>query len=178
MNQVFLSYKSAPKDRVFADRLRAALEAEHLKVRTEREFVEAGEIWERALLEQLDKVAAVIFLIGPDGRVSEEQRNEATAVFRAEWGKARKIPLIPVITAETDLPPFLREVQAIEVTDLEKGWSEAAQKIKHTLRTAPAEESAPPAGESEQQGRLIEIQRFADSLKEGSNSYSREKLAR
>jgi hypothetical protein len=178
MDQVFLSYKSTPKERSFAGRLRAALADEGIEVFADQEILRAGDSWERTLSDHLDKVAAVVFLIGPEGRVSEEQRDEATAVFRAEWEKPRNIPLIPVITGETDLPPFLRQVHAIEVSDVENGWPEAAKKIKLTLTGAPAAAPTPSSGQNEQQERLLEIRRFADSLKATSESYSRENLAR
>jgi len=182
MNQVFISYKSTPKERALAGRLRSALEDEGIKVWMDK-ALEAGESWEHALQDQLEKTAAIVFLVGPDGRVSEEQRDEATAVFRAEWEKPEKIPLIPVITSETELPPFLKQVPAIEVTDMEKGWSNAAQKIKLSLGTSPSAVAASSStetssGESEQQARLLEIQRFADSLKSASESHPKEKLAR
>ncbi|MBV8630667.1 MAG: toll/interleukin-1 receptor domain-containing protein [Silvibacterium sp.] len=158
-----------------AGRLRTALEEEGMKVWTDRDALQAGENWEGTLSGQLNRMDAVIFLIGPDGRVGEEQRDEATAVFRAEWESPKKIPLIPVVTTYTDLPPFLKEVQAIEVSDVENGWSEAAKKIKQTLGAADSTGSVPASGENEQQTRLLEIQRFADSLKAAD---SREKLAR
>jgi len=176
MKQVFLSYKSTPKERAMADKLRRALEDEGIQVWVDKEAIQAGESWERVLQDQLEKIAAVVFLIGPDGKVSEAQRDEATAIFRAEWENPEKIPLIPVTTGETDLPPFLKQVAAIEVSDIDKGWSEAAKQIKQSLSGAQAAIDAPSSGENEQKARLLEIEQFANSLK--SDFYSKEKLAR
>jgi hypothetical protein len=161
MNPIFISYTA--KGRVYADRLRTALQDEG--VETIDNDLAPGEDFANASRKTLRQAAAIVFLIGPDGQVSEQQRDEATAVFRAEWGKQRKTPLIPVVTGDTELPPFLRQVAAIKVEDIEQGWSGAAQKIKQSLSGAPSAAPLPtPSGESEQKARLLEIRRFADSL--------------
>jgi hypothetical protein len=180
MTQVFISYKSTPKERVFADRLRDALKEQGIEAWVDHESIEAGEQWKNTLEDKLHQAAAVVFLIGPDGQVSEQQREEASVVFRTEWGRQRKTPLIPVVTGNPELPPFLKQVAAIKVEDVREGWSGAAQKIKLSLSgSAPEVASVPaPSGESEQKARLLEIQQFADSLKASSESSAGEKFAR
>jgi len=167
MNPIFLSYTA--KGRSNADRLRTALQENGIETWMDSEIV-PGEHWGTTLQEKLRDASAVVFLIGPDGQVSEQQRNEATAVFRAEWGAQKKTPLIPVVTSEAELPPFLRQVPAIEVKDVEKGWTEAAERIKQSLSGAPVEVAVPSPGESEQKARLLGIWEFADSLSRSSKS--------
>ena len=179
MKPIFVSYTSTSKERANAERLRIAFKEEGIETWVESEFIQSGEQWENALQERLRQTAAVVFLIGPDGLVSEQQRDEATAIFRAQWGTRRKIPLIPVVMGEAELPPFLRQFAAIKIEDIETGWAEVAQKIKHSLSTGPVEVAAPAASsESDQKGRLLEIRQFADSLRVASESSSQEKFVR
>jgi hypothetical protein len=164
MKPVFLSY--ANKGRANAERLRTALKEEGIETFMDNESIQAGEQWQNALQSRIHEASAVLFLIGPDGQVSEEQRNEAAAVFRSEWEAQPKIPLIPVVTGDPELPPFLKQVPAIKVEDPKQGWSEAAQTIKRSLSGAPGIVSTPSsAGENEQKARLLEIREFADSLR-------------
>lgn len=71
----------------------------------------------------------------------------------------------------------MREVAPIKVDDVKPGWSEAAKKIKRSLSGAPHRvvSKPTPTGENEQKARLIEIQQFADFLRE---SPAKEKFAR
>ena len=175
MKPIFISYTS--KGRANADKLRTALREEGIETWMDSEFIQPGEQWGDALQNKLRQAAAVVFLVGPDGQVSEQQRNEATAVFRTEWDTQPGIPLIPVVTGDPELPPFLKQVAAIKVEDIEQGWSEAAQKIKLSLSGAPVAALAPaPSGESEQKARLLEIRRFADSLRSASEPSAQEKF--
>ena len=174
MKPIFISYTS--RGRANAERLRSALKEEGIETWMDVDSIQPGESWEGALKSRLREASAVVFLIGPDGQVSEQQRNEAAAVFRTEWEIQPKIPLIPVVTGDPELPPFLQEVQAIKVDDVKNGWSGAAQRIKQSLSGARAAVSKPPSsGESEQKARLLEIQQFADFLRE---SPAKEKFAR
>lgn len=174
MKPIFLSYTS--RGRTNAAKLRAALKEQGVETWVDNELIQAGERWEDVLQNRVLEASAVVFLIGPDGEVSEQQRNEATMVFRTEWETQPKIPLIPVVTGDPELPPFLRQVAAIKVDDVKDGWSEAAAKIKRSLSSGPAVVSGPPSsGESEQKARLLEIQQFADFLRE---SPAKEKFAR
>ena len=172
MKPIFISYTS--RGRANAERLRSALKDEGIETWVDRDFIEPGESWEIALQSRLRDASAVVFLIGPDGQVSEHQRSEATVVFRSEWEEQPKLPLIPVVIGNPELPPFLREIQAIKVDDVKQAWSEAAKRIKQALSGARAAKP-PSSGESEQKARLLEIQQFADFLRE---SPAKEKFAR
>jgi len=174
MKPIFISYTS--RGRANAERLRSALKDEGIETWVDRDFIEPGESWESALQSRLREASAVVFLIGPDGQVSEQQRSEATVVFRSEWEEQPKLPLIPVVIGNPELPPFLQEIQAIRVDDVRQGWPEAATRIKQALSGARSAVSKPPSsGESEQKARLLEIQQFADFLRE---SPAKEKFAR
>jgi len=127
MKRIFLSYTS--RGRANAEKLRAALREEGLESWADSELIDAGAQWEDVLQSRLRQASAVVFLIGLDGQVSEQQRNEAAAVFRTEWETQPKIPLIPVVTSDPELPPFLREVAAIKVDDVKQGWSKAAKNL-------------------------------------------------
>jgi len=171
---IFISYTS--RGRANAERLRSALKDEGIETWVDSDFIEPGESWENALQSRLREASAVVFLIGPDGQVSEQQRSEATVVFRSEWEEQPKLPLIPVIIGDPELPPFLKQIAPIKVDDIKQGWPEAARKIKRTLNAAPSVVSKPPSsGGSEQKARLLEIQQFADFLRE---SPAKEKFAR
>lgn len=118
--RVFFSYPQA--NRAFATRLAKSLEEQGLELDTLDPETPAVRNGLDRLEKQVLSADAVVLLINSRSKFDELQQRIWQAVLGAAW-KNRKLPIIPVLLRDAELPPFIRsaaagnDVQAIRIHD-------------------------------------------------------------
>ncbi|HAJ59496.1 MAG TPA: type IV secretion protein Rhs [Cyanobacteria bacterium UBA8543] len=112
MTQVFLSY-SEP-DRLIMEKIRNSLRRESITVWTNKTDIQTGEAFEEAIKRGIEQADNLVYLLSPDSLNSSYCQQEL------DYALSLHKRIIPVLMRTTDpmfVPPALRALQYIDLTD-------------------------------------------------------------
>ena len=112
MTQVFLSY--ADKDRKTMEKVRRSLRREGITVWTNLTDIPTGEAFQLAINRGIEQADNLVYLLSPDSINSTYCQQELDLAL--SYNKR----IIPILVRETDpmqVPPLLRDLQYIDLTD-------------------------------------------------------------
>lgn len=142
MSKVFISYRHDDSE-ADAGRLHDTLSAElgRQALYKDVENIAVGKNWKRAVREALADSAAVLFVIGPDWRLSP------AIEFELELALASEVPVVPILVRKADLleltsglPPPLSEIgERRAVTLSHATWSRDSRDLIETLKQVLAD---------------------------------------
>ena len=132
---VFLSYTSA--DEAFAKRIKAALQAQNLRVWLACYEIVAGDQFPSAIELALTASSAVALLISPESLVSGWVKEEYNSAIALSHTKGMTLRLIPVLLRNADLPPFLVSRQWVDFRE-ESNFNKAVEALAAGIRGQPA----------------------------------------
>lgn len=130
--RVFLSYSR--RDQEFVEELYRRLKRDGVNCFYDRESIEWGDNWVRALEREIDKSEAIVCVLSPDFCNSEWTQLERTGGF-----DRKALPLMLRHCAEL-LPRFLRPIQFVDVstTELfERNYPRICERLEGVLKTTP-----------------------------------------
>jgi len=112
MTQVFLAHAEA--DIVVMETVRNSLRREGFTVWTSQSDIQTGEAFEDAIRRGIEQADNLVYLLSPDSQTSHYCRQELD--YGLQLNK-RIIPILVRPTAPEDIPPALRALQYIDLTD-------------------------------------------------------------
>ena len=95
-----------------------------------------GEDWQQAIGEKLNASDALVFVIGPESEKNPWLQRQWSASVEESWANPDK-PMIPILIGNAELPPFLRNRNAIHVAS-ESELDEAARSVIAALEGGAA----------------------------------------
>ncbi len=112
MTQVFLAH--AEKDAEVMEKIRHSLRRECFTVWTNKTDIQTGEAFEEAIKRGIEEADNVVYLLSPDSLKSEYCQQEL------EYALSLNKRIIPILVRETpfiQVPPALRDLQYIDLSD-------------------------------------------------------------
>ncbi|MDJ0676810.1 MAG: TIR domain-containing protein [Calothrix sp. MO_167.B42] len=112
MTQVFLSY--ADEDRATMEKVRKSLRREGITVWTNLTDIKTGEAFQSAINRGIEQADNLVYLLSPDSINSTYCQQELDLAL--SYNK-RIIPILVRTTDPTQVPPILKDLQYIDLTD-------------------------------------------------------------
>ena len=161
---IFLSYGFQNAD--VAASLSRVLEDRHVRVWLDSLKLSRGEQAQAELEKLLAKADALVFLIGSKIKNDPKLDSEWRSALRVEWDTNGTKPMLPVLIGDAVLPHFLGDRLAVRLDVSIPNYDQVADEIIHAVEnpfaTVNLERRA--AARAEQQERLGEMKRFAETL--------------
>jgi hypothetical protein len=134
---VFLSYSSA--DRAIVEVVHDRLMAAGVSVWDDRK-IQPGSIWLHEIELQLSAAGFFVFFISPSSVGSKWAMQELQVILHRQVSGESGAIILPVILANADVPPLLRQFQWIDLRngDFEKGIGQLLDAIRHRSVKRPA----------------------------------------
>lgn len=129
---IFLSYTHLDKD--FAGRLATDLLSAGIKVWMDEGEIKPGDSLVKTISSAIDKMDAFAVLLSPDSVSSDWVKRELNLATDREL-RTRRIRVIPILIADCELPPILRDHLYLNMKD-EAGYARALRQLLETLRRA------------------------------------------
>jgi TIR domain len=132
MRHIFVSYSRVDDEAV--DQIVARLEQDGFIVWIDREEIKAGELWQEAIVQAVDKAYAFVLMLSPGSAISDNVRKEV------DLAESAKKELVPVLLAPVEVPANLRYqlagLQEIEYyRDPEAKYSELVEALRSHQQT-------------------------------------------
>ena len=132
--RAFISYRRS--DGLAVEKIIEALGRDYPTWRDTSE-IRGGQVWREQIVRAIDSAYALILVISPR---TEESKEVYAECFYAQ---ARKVPLIPLLIAETDLPFGLENLNArFWHRNRQRALTDLVSDLDHYRRHAPAVEPA------------------------------------
>ncbi|HEY9801059.1 MAG TPA: toll/interleukin-1 receptor domain-containing protein, partial [Leptolyngbyaceae cyanobacterium] len=112
MTKVFLSYSE--QDKEIMEKIRNSLRRENITVWTNTTDIKTGEEFKQAIQRGIEQADNVVYLLSPDAINSTYCQQELDYALSLN---KRIIPLLVQETEPTQVPPALRDLQYIDLTD-------------------------------------------------------------
>jgi hypothetical protein len=183
---VLLSYAQA--DSAVVERVADGLAANGIRV-FDKERIATGADWMQEIGRVLRAADSVAFFISPHSvRASSSTSKQLQVALGHRVMGEREVAILPIILADADVPPLLRDFQWIDLRggDIEKGVKELVDAIRHTSPTRlvgmlqseldalfEARSAGPiPDGEAEGTAIIASGTPFSEALREGINIFA------
>ena len=128
-----------------------------------------GEDWQQLLDQKSASADGIVFLLGAGASVSPQLLAEWRSLLRTDWES--KKPLVPVVhghgVPSEDLPPFLRNRQAIYTTNFDTIIDHLRSVLEHPSEMLDSAHEK--QARREQDKRLKDLKEYALALKEESS---------
>ena len=155
---VFFSYANA--DRTVVRKVAAALSANGIDVWFDETSLKAGKNWVREIERGLDTADFVTFFMSRESVNSRwPQKELQIALHRQVSGEGGAV-ILPVLLEQTEVPPLLRDIQWIDMTDgdVEGGTAKLINAIQHYSRSqAPDVERVKVAGKRIARDKVVAV---------------------
>lgn len=131
---VFLSYATADKDIV--RKVASGLTKEGIRVWFDESSIKPGSQWVREIERGLDSSDFIAFFISSNSMRRGWTQKELQIALHRQVSGERGAVLLPILLEQTEVPPLLRDIQWLDMTDkdVERGISNLVKTIRHHYR--------------------------------------------
>lgn len=151
--KIFLSHSAKTAD--YANMLREKLSADGVDS-LQANMAAPGGNWNDTLRRDLEDADAMVFLVEPGADQDFGIRQEWSEAVEQSWRNESK-PMLPVLIGEAEAPAFLKDRQAIRVSQ-DSDWPEAVESLISNIKIAPSQtETSSQASLDKKKMRLEEV---------------------
>lgn len=151
--KIFLSHSAKTAD--YANMLREKLSADGVDS-LQANMAASGGNWSDTLRRDLEDADAMVFLVEPGADQDFGIRQEWSEAVEQSWQNESK-PMVPVLIGEAEAPAFLKNRQAIRVSQ-DSDWAEAVGYLISNIKAAPSQtETSSQASLDKKKMRLEEV---------------------
>jgi hypothetical protein len=155
---VFLSY--ADSDREIVRKVADALQERGIRVWFDEFSVKIGGNWLREIERGLDSADFVLFFISPSSVQEKWAQREIQVALHRQVSGERGAVILPILLAQAEVPPLLRNIQWLDMTDgdVDKAARTILDKIQyHSARQGENDGGTRIVGKTISKTKIVDV---------------------